>query len=444
MGDKSAAKQRNYPLLPDSSHPFTYNMFLEDNDLLYRNQFGFRACSETTHAVLKFTEHVYRAKEEKQTSISVFLDLKKAFDTVDHKILLDKLNKMGIKGRENEWFRNYLTGRKQSVCLDGTVSEERIITCGVPQGSILGPLLFLCYINDLPNATNFDTILFADDTTFQLRGGEADIYKDTNRELEKASSWFIRNKLTLHPDKTKFMVFNHDTQGEIKLQGKSLERIGENQKTKAFKFVGIQIDEGLKWHHQVQHVVSKVRKTNFTLRKLRNFLPEAQKRLIYNALFKPHIEFGLEIWGCASTSVLQPIIKAQKQSIRLVTNSKWRAHTIPLLEKLKTLELTDLHESKCLILVNKILNSKAPKSLSSIITQKLSARPQRKVFLETKIASTKAQSISPISMIPRMWNQSPLGIPNESLNGFKNGVKKTKLKVYSSFICKKQNCYSCK
>ena len=134
--------------------------------------------------------------------MTVFIDLKKAFDTVDHKILLEKMDIYGIRDSANLWFKNYLYDREQFVSINGIKSEKKKISCGVPQGSVLGPLLFLLFINDLPNATTFLTLLFADDTTFQVSDPDPNkLFDIANSELEKASAWLTAKKLTLNVKK---------------------------------------------------------------------------------------------------------------------------------------------------------------------------------------------------------------------------------------------------
>ena len=144
--------------------------FLNINEILYKHQYGFRAGHNTSHPVLHLTNKIYNALNQKPSSktLTIFVDLKKDFDTVDHRILLQKLSHYGIRDTANLWFHNYLTDREQFVSVHGRDSERAKIKCGVPQGSILGPILFLIFINDLPNASDFLTLLFADDTTFQV------------------------------------------------------------------------------------------------------------------------------------------------------------------------------------------------------------------------------------------------------------------------------------
>ena len=164
-------------------------------------------------------------------------------DTVDHEILLKKLSHYGVRDKENLWFQNYLSEREQFVSVHGTESGKTKIKCGVPQGSILGPLLFLVFINDLPNATDFLTLLFADDTTFQVSGVDLDqLFAYANSELVKSTMWFKANKLTLNVKKTKFMLFS-DTNScietnELKIGNQIIEQIGSNCKEKNFRIVG--------------------------------------------------------------------------------------------------------------------------------------------------------------------------------------------------------------
>ena len=140
--------------------------FLNTNNALFSSQYGFRKNHSTINAVTELVSHVIKAMNRRENTISVFLDLSKAFDTVNHNILLRKLEFYGIRGIALEWFKHYLTGRKQYVLYNNTQSSKQYITCGVPQGSVLGPLLFLIYINDIPNCLKYSkSIVFADDTT---------------------------------------------------------------------------------------------------------------------------------------------------------------------------------------------------------------------------------------------------------------------------------------
>ena len=188
---------------------------LTENNILYQNQYGFRTGHSTAHAILQLIDQITRAIDTKEITVGVFLDLSKAFDTVNHNILLHKLHHYGIRNTAQKWFRSYMENRKQYVRFNNTDSEFRGVKCGVPQGSILGPLLFLIYINDLPNANKtLYKILFADDTNlFYSHKNLTHAMQTVNNELNKTSQWLNSNRLSLNVTKTHFMLFK--TQGKL-------------------------------------------------------------------------------------------------------------------------------------------------------------------------------------------------------------------------------------
>ena len=186
--------------------------FLETNNLLSPQQFGFRKSHSTVHPLTLFVNQISNALNKKNHAIAIFCDIKKAFDTVQHPILLKKLYNMGIRGTELLWFQDYLCNRKQYVSVNGVNSYLSNILFGVPQGSILGPILFLIYINDLPKCSSLFTSLFADDTKLVATGPDLPLLiQQVNCEFQKINYFFRSLKLSLHPSKTKFMIFTNNT-----------------------------------------------------------------------------------------------------------------------------------------------------------------------------------------------------------------------------------------
>jgi endonuclease/exonuclease/phosphatase (EEP) superfamily protein YafD len=297
--------------------------YLSANNLLYDSQHGFRTLHSTETAALEFLDMINRSLDNGLLPLTLFLDLSKAFDTLDHNILLQKLEYYGISGTENCWFKSYLTNRQQFCVFDNVTSDLLSLDTGVPQGSILGPLLFLIYVNDINYASDFfDMILYADDTTLITPLFASDISSITpnlNNELSKIYDWLCLNRLSLNVKKTKYMLFHYPQRNlvdsdypSLVLAGTPIDHVTE------FDFLGLRVSETLSWFPHVSKISAKISKAIGILRRLKHILPTRVLLLIYNSLISSHMSYCILAWGFCSSR----IIKLQKKAIRIVYQSK--------------------------------------------------------------------------------------------------------------------------
>ena len=270
---------------------------LEINNLLYENQYGFLRGRSTLHNITKLTTRIAQDLNEKKYVIGVFLDLKKVFDTVSHKILLMKLKKLGITDISLKWFTSYLSGRSQYTEINNSKSGELSIDISVLQGSILGPILFLCFINDLHLATWLLTLLFADDTAVIDSDTNLPVLiSRVNSEIQKIANWFRANKMSVNVSKTKYILFrprgqkinlNLEENGIIYNSNEiggpvdpnkifKLGRIHNDHPDKAertYKFLGIHLDEYPSFDTHYTLICNKLARSNFIISRVKNILP---------------------------------------------------------------------------------------------------------------------------------------------------------------------------
>ena len=278
--------------------------FIDKFKILNDSQFGFRKKRKTIDARACVVEEVRHAKFLKLPSVCVFLDLRKAFDTLDHKILFDKLHRYGFRGPIFSLLSSFLQNRYQFLQVENHKSSLRSVACGVPQGSVLGPLLFLLYINDLPDVANSNITLFADDTNIfeKVVNGNQDTLTET---LSKVDNWMKSNKLKCNLDKSKAIIFNKSSESDLHL-GSLVIEMKHN-----LKYLGVIIDDSLCFKDNVAKIKQKLNFCHHTVRRCRDLLTESQLLVYYKLHVNPLIQYGVLIYGCTSFSILSPIYPLQ-------------------------------------------------------------------------------------------------------------------------------------
>ena len=258
---------------------------MEINDILSNNQYGCR--NNSFLALIDLNEQLTKSIVDKLCTIGVFIDFKKAFDTIDHSLLLQKLNRYVIRGIANSWLGSYLKERSQYIFYNNENSDEMNICCGVPQGSILGPKMFILYINDMVNVSKiFKCIIFADDTNLFCTSKDiVSLSVTICNELLKLK-WFALNKLSLNITKTNYIIFcktKYKDNIQISIGNKLIDKVNET------KFLGVIIDDQLNWHSHIKPIVTKLHKDYYIIKKASRLLSKASLTMLYNSLCLPYM-----------------------------------------------------------------------------------------------------------------------------------------------------------
>ena len=316
--------------------------FVEKFNILYDLQFGFRKEHSTFMALMVVVDKIIKSLQNGEFTIGLYLDFSKAFDTIDHEILFMKLYHYGIRGVSLSWFKSYMSNRSQFVSYNGDVSATRRIKCGVPQGSILGPLLFLLYVNDLASVSEFlKSALFADDTNmFASNSDLAYLEKRFNEEIKNVALWLQVNKLSLNIEKSHFMIFSggrHVNPISLEINGIQLSQVND------VKFLGIMMDDKLTWKKHIEHISNKIAKSIGIMYRLKPFVNKETLLSLYYTLVYPYLTYCCIIWGNTCTTYLQPLRILQKRVIRMLSNVRSKEHTAPLFNQLGILNIDKLY-----------------------------------------------------------------------------------------------------
>ena len=361
------------------------------NNFFYKKQFGFQKNCSTEHAILELVEQITKSFNKNRFMLGVFIDLSKAFDTVDHDILLTKLKHYGIKGKTHNWIKTYLKYRKQYVLFKNTGLID--VICGVPQGSILGPLLFLIYINDMFKASNsISTIMFADDTNFFLSHTDIkEMFKVMNEELEKFNIWFKANKLSLNADKTKFTLFHKTSQSEnlpLKLP-KLIMNDTLIERKDSLKFLGVLIDETLSWKNHIKILESKLACVIGLLYRSRPFLDLNSRKLLYFSFIHSHLSYANIAWGSTHPTKLAKLASLQKHICKIIKFKKRLDSARPVMENLNILSIYNLNIYQVLVFMYKFNKKQLPSNFDDFFVSNNSSKYKLRSNLKGNFVFTK-------------------------------------------------------
>ena len=338
---------------------------LQECNILYEHQYGFRKKHSTEMAILQLVEKIHNAFNNNEYALGIFLDLSKAFDTVNYDILLQKLLHYGFAGITHTWLYNYIHNRQQCVTINGRSSGNATLTCGVPQGSILGPLLFLVYINDLPVAlSSLFPLIFADDTNLFISHTDFSVLMaNANHDLENISKWFKLNKLSLNIKKSNFIIFANKNKKYCK--SNTCLSIGDNPITQVTSttFLGIIIHERLDWKSHISYVSKKISKSIGIIGKFRSLIHHKSLLTLYYSLIYPYLTYCNIIWGATYPTHLHKLHMTQKRFCRIATYSDWSAHSAQLFKQLNILSIFDLNVYLTCNFIFKVLSEPAPFAL---------------------------------------------------------------------------------
>ena len=382
-------------------------------DKICINQFGFRPKHSTTDLMIMTIEGIVRNLDSEGFVIPCFFDLGKAFDTLPHDGILDKLEHYGVRGVAKDLFASYLADRSQECLVNGCTSETTPLTIGVPQGSILGPLLFIIYINDIQKSSP-ETLLgmYADDTSMIVPGKSLNEAVTKTREtLNTLGEWFASNKLSLSPAKCKYAVMSKKLQTQahpttFEIYNKEMKEIRNNTDSCNNPLVGLLITERLSYDDQINSMLGKLRKGLFALRANKS-LPTFAKKNIYFATIHSHLGYAGIMLGCAPKGLISKIRNIQNKAVRLLVDAKYNENSDPIYKKLKILKVEDIYAYQACSYGWRYFKGDLPEAIASL----METCNARTMMLKNRNFNLKTlRNLSPIEFITEKWNRLPIEI----------------------------------
>ena len=367
-------------------------------------------------------------------TLSLFLDMTKAFDCINHRTLFQKLEQYGVRGIALDWIKSYLENRCLKVTIDNILSNDFSITYGAPQGSVLGPLLYIIFANDMPKSMKFtNSIMFADDTTVFITGRNLKfLFQKMNDDLNRLHKWFIDNSLVLNLEKSYFVIFktknklsNH--QGNLVIGGVNVKQ------ATSVKFLGVHMDQHLDWNTHCQFLLSKLAIGTYSLYMMKNMLPYFSQKTIYSTNVESHLLYGISAWGpMLNRSNLKKLIVKQNNAIRAVSNIKRRVRILPYYKKGGFLKLEDLIANSLLKLSYRYTNDILPQRIVNIFEfRNHDHNTRNNNNPRTPHHTLEIYNKSFLARAPHLWMNIPQLIKNKgTIKTFSKSIKHLKLENY--------------
>ena len=342
-----------------------YYSYLIEHSILTENQFGFRPQHSTETALLNVTESWSDSIDEGKMVGVVALDLKKAFDTVHHGILLFKLKRTGLSKRAFKWFQSYLQNRYQCTVVNGVTSSMKRVECGIPQGSNLGPLLFIIYINDLTKCIKKCKVsLYADDTCVYFQDKNPSVIIDTlNEDLKSVNQWLTQNKLALNTKKCEFLLIGSRKRIKdaivpgVSIKENTIERV------RSLKYLGVMIDEHLDWTVHVETLRKKIVKDLYLLRRIKYFIGRKMALTFYKSIIQSKFDYCSVVWGNVGKGLERKLQILQNRAVRTVMGVDWTVSSDTVFDTLKLDRLQDRRIKRVFQFMYKIVHDSVPQIL---------------------------------------------------------------------------------
>ena len=398
--------------------------FAERYELISKNQYGFRRNLSTTDSLLNFTNNIHNSLNSKGSTIGVSLDYKKAFDSIHHQILLNKLYKLGIRGTALDWFKSYLTDRKQYVVVNGKSSSISNVPTGCPQGSILSSILFLLYIDDMYKCTPYLKFThYADDTlVYYTHDSIPSLVNIINSGLSDISIWLKTNKLLLNSEKSNYILFSNKKiipNIRIAIDDHPIDRV------KSTTFLGIVIDEKLNFADHIQATIKKMSRAAGIMYKLNTIVPKPSLKCLYSSLVYPHLTYGVEVWGGSSTSTLSRVKSLQSKCVGMLSGPN--SYIGDTYKQNTLMTFSNIHKYFTLIKFHKYIRNNNNSVVANLIHSQIDHNHN------TRFIRNQNLTLPPINLSKfyssflyqgvMFYNQLPVNIKNLNVGPFKNYLR---------------------